>query len=1046
MATPILSPGIFVLEGQNAQVISAVSTSTLGAVGFTSKGPVGVPTIVTSYADFVRQFGGPIKNARVPLAMLGFFSNGGTRAYINRVLPADAVAATGYMVSTKTSQQIETGTGGATMYLIAVAGSLLVDDTDEFTLNDGDTTVTFRFDDDASVVENATLRAVAFTAAMTADQVADAIVAAVNNAGYTFTVDASTVDAVSGGVKLVNGGANAAVAITITETVANAGFKRATFLKGTSDTSLMARMGAMPTVADTMSLRWRTAGTAVAAQQLKNRADSALMTGDLTTANFDMRIRATSLPSDFDAELDSVVPGTFVLGWTTARGLITVPQGNLLTTGTLLVTINSGDTTVSYNRDSGGGINVALTDGMTANQVRDALISAINAGSQNDEILAEANGDAQVAITLAGAAGPISLVVTDGDVTAVDPGALTLACSSVTSGTTTTTNSAGTSCVFDHRTGRLSVHFSEAQIPTAAAITGAYTPASSKGTATVVSGSVTGNATGSEVDATGAYDILILPTAPHRAARVLATYNYRAWAITPIAKGLASNDVRLDIKGNADFYTATTAAYSKFDVNVLEYDAVALAYIIKETYEELSFTDDTSASYMPNVISELSDFVDITEPDDLLAPTGAGPQSVEQLNGLYHSVVIAAGDESTAGKTVTFTLPNLPVRTRSLSITYTDSTGVARTIVDNGSGVLTGSVDATTTNTVVYATGVLSFTTANLLDAASLMTASWAVTASEVTHSEVLSGGTNGTLTDANQYGSLQLTSATLSATDAGIYALNKVEDLLQVIVPDAAGDTTMTSDILDYVDSRTNQPSGGDRFAILSTPASMTAQEATEWFRYDLNKYSKFAALYWPWLKVADPLANNRPVAFPSMGHVAGIYARTDNNRNVGKTPAGTVDGQLSFILGLEMNPTLGDRDTVYQNKINPIISSTQTGTAVWGGRTISNDSSWRYISVRRTFMFVEQAIYNNIAWAVFENNGPAMWSRLKGQLDGFLSGLYRAGILAGSSASAAFQVVVDGSNNPDPQSGFVYVTVSLATNTPGEFLVITFNQKTLS
>jgi phage tail sheath protein FI len=274
------------------------------------------------------------------------------------------------------------------------------------------------------------------------------------------------------------------------------------------------------------------------------------------------------------------------------------------------------------------------------------------------------------------------------------------------------------------------------------------------------------------------------------------------------------------------------------------------------------------------------------------------------------------------------------------------------------------------------------------------------------------------------------------------------VEELMQVAIPDFVGDVTISQDIIDYCDARAVQPSGGDRFAILQPPVGSNAQEAVDWFRYDLLRYSRFAAMYWPHIKVADPLSDNRPLTMPCLGHIAGIYARTDAAKNVGKAPGGTVDGALRFLTGLELDPSQGERDLVYQNKINPLINSPQTGLAVWGVRTISSESEWRYINVRRLFMFLEKSVYNATHWIVFENNGPALWARIKAQLNGFLLSLFNDGYFAGTAPSEAFFVIVDDSNNDANTiaAGQVIIDIGVAANTPAEFVRFRFQQVTLA
>ena len=148
-----------------------------------------------------------------------------------------------------------------------------------------------------------------------------------------------------------------------------------------------------------------------------------------------------------------------------------------------------------------------------------------------------------------------------------------------------------------------------------------------------------------------------------------------------------------------------------------------------------------------------------------------------------------------------------------------------------------------------------------------------------------------------------------------------------------------------------------------------------------------------------------------------------------------------------MEYVSTQGERDYVYPNKINPLISSAQTGLAVWGVRTISASSEWRYINARRLFMFLEKSIYNSTFWIVFENNGPGLWAQIKTQLNGFMSSLFGEGYFAGTSPSAAYYITVDGSNNTQSviDLGQVIIDVGAAANKPSEFVRFRFAQKSL-
>src|SRR5438876_7819644 len=145
-----------------------------------------------------------------------------------------------------------------------------------------------------------------------------------------------------------------------------------------------------------------------------------------------------------------------------------------------------------------------------------------------------------------------------------------------------------------------------------------------------------------------------------------------------------------------------------------------------------------------------------------------------------------------------------------------------------------------------------------------------------------------------------------------------------------------------------------GDRVAILDAPPGLNAQQVREW-RVDKVGYdSKYATLYWPWIKVLDPISG-QGMHIPPSGHMAGIWARNDNTRGVHKAPANEV---VRGAVTLELNITKGEHDTLNPIAVNAIRSFPGQGIRVWGARTLSSDPDWRYINVQRLFNYVEKSI----------------------------------------------------------------------------------------
>ena len=229
-----------------------------------------------------------------------------------------------------------------------------------------------------------------------------------------------------------------------------------------------------------------------------------------------------------------------------------------------------------------------------------------------------------------------------------------------------------------------------------------------------------------------------------------------------------------------------------------------------------------------------------------------------------------------------------------------------------------------------------------------------------------------------------------------------------------------------------------GDRLAILDPLPDMTPQEVKRWRESETNYDSKYAALYYPWVRIDG---NGRPLAVPPSGFMAGIYARNDNERGVHKAPANEV---LRGALEAVMPITKGEQDTLNPSGINCIRSFTGRGLRVWGARTLSSDPAWRYINVRRLFNYVEKSIERGTQWVVFEPNDPDLWARVKRDVSAFLTGAWRDGMLFGRSPDEAFFVKCDEELNPPDvrDRGQLFIDIGLAPVKPAEFVVFRLSQ----
>jgi phage tail sheath protein FI len=285
----------------------------------------------------------------------------------------------------------------------------------------------------------------------------------------------------------------------------------------------------------------------------------------------------------------------------------------------------------------------------------------------------------------------------------------------------------------------------------------------------------------------------------------------------------------------------------------------------------------------------------------------------------------------------------------------------------------------------------------------------------------------------------------------AGINGLAVADDVTMVVVPDLVTAATREDGVVDLGMWKSVQTAlishceqHGNRMAVLDAPPGMSPQQVKEW-RSEIAMYdSAYAALYYPWVKVDNPIGVNgdREVMIPPSGHIAGVWARTDETRGVWKAPA---NDTMRGVLDIERNVTQNEQSLLNPIGINCIRPFGTRGIRVWGARTLSSDTDWQYINVRRLFNMVEASILEGTQWAVFEPNDMTLWEGVKRTLDGFLRGLWSAGALFGASADEAYYVKCDAETNP-PESidaGLLVVEVGIAPVKPAEFVVFRISQK---
>ncbi|MEU6996490.1 phage tail sheath subtilisin-like domain-containing protein [Streptomyces sp. NPDC046465] len=231
-----------------------------------------------------------------------------------------------------------------------------------------------------------------------------------------------------------------------------------------------------------------------------------------------------------------------------------------------------------------------------------------------------------------------------------------------------------------------------------------------------------------------------------------------------------------------------------------------------------------------------------------------------------------------------------------------------------------------------------------------------------------------------------------------------------------------------------------GDRMAIIDPPPSMNARQIRQWRQEGAGYDSRYAALYYPWIKSFDP-ASGQSVIVPPSGHMAGIWARNDAERGVHKAPANEI---VRGAVDLELQITRGEQDLLNPVGVNCIRAFPGRGIRVWGARTMASDPAWRYLNVRRYFNYLEESILIGTQWVVFEPNDQALWARIRRNVSAFLVNEWRSGALFGSRPEDAFYVKCDAETNPveSVDLGRVVCEIGIAPVKPAEFVVFRLAQ----
>jgi phage tail sheath protein FI len=280
-----------------------------------------------------------------------------------------------------------------------------------------------------------------------------------------------------------------------------------------------------------------------------------------------------------------------------------------------------------------------------------------------------------------------------------------------------------------------------------------------------------------------------------------------------------------------------------------------------------------------------------------------------------------------------------------------------------------------------------------------------------------------------------------------GLRGLEAFDQVRLVLCPDLMAGYDGSEDAKDRVKNIQAEiiahcdKKGSYRFAVLDTPPGLNAQQALEWKEF-LNFDTSYAALYYPWIRVADLSGSGSTTKLvPPSGHIAGIYNRSDAERGVHKAPANEV---VQGAVDLELNLSRGEQDLLNPSGVNCIRAFPGRGIRVWGGRTLSSNGAWRYVNVRRLFIMVEASMDAGLQWVVFEPNDSTLWAKVRRDVTSFLRVVWRSGALFGDTPEQAFYVKCDEELNPPEvrDLGQLIIEVGLAPVKPAEFVIFRITQ----
>jgi len=300
-----------------------------------------------------------------------------------------------------------------------------------------------------------------------------------------------------------------------------------------------------------------------------------------------------------------------------------------------------------------------------------------------------------------------------------------------------------------------------------------------------------------------------------------------------------------------------------------------------------------------------------------------------------------------------------------------------------------------------------------------------------------LDGGTDGSLPAASDYAGDSTTTA-----KSGLAAFEDMEDISIVAAPGYSqgysnGNILRVAAIQAFLISHCERMRY--RIAVLDSPNDQTVGGVRS-FRGQVD--STHAALYYPWVKVVDPVSEDE-LLLPPSGFVAGIYARNDVEKGVHKAPANEV---VRMAVGFEFLLNKAQQDVLNPEGVNCFRFFEGRGYRLWGARTISSDPEWKYVNLRRYFAYLERSLERGTQWVVFENNSEPLWANVRRTVEDFLFNEWKSGHLMGEKPQEAYFVRCDRSTmtQNDIDNGRLICLIGVAPVRPAEFVIFRIGQWT--